>query len=93
MSSVNLYFKALFDLDPVFNRFTKLDKNVDLVKHVLGMQDPLMAQSMYIFKQPKIGGHVSIHQDNTFINTKPLSTAALWFALDDVTLENGCLWV
>lgn len=57
------------------------------------MKEPIIPQSMYIFKQPKVGGHVSIHQDNTFVNTKPLSCHALWFAIEDVTLENGCLWV
>lgn len=36
---------------------------------------------------------VSIHQDSTFINTKPLSCVGLWWALEDVTIENGCLWV
>jgi hypothetical protein len=83
----------------------------------LGMKDPVIPQSMYIFKQPHIGGYgihpllfyfpslielfdeisnelsVSIHQDSTFVNTKPLTCNALWFALEDVTMENGCLWV
>jgi len=57
------------------------------------MSDPVVAQSMYIFKQPRIGGKVATHQDSTFVNTKPLSCQALWFALEDVTMDNGCLWV
>ncbi len=28
-----------------------------------------------------------------FINTKPLSCMAFWFAVEEVTMENGCLWV
>jgi len=72
-------------------QFTFDSSICSLVKS-LGMRDPLLAQSMYIFKQPKIGGYVSVHQDNTFVNTKPLSCMALWFAVDDVSLENGCLW-
>ncbi len=47
---------------------------------------------MYIFKQPKIGGEVSCHQDNTFLYTEPQDIAGLWFALEDATIENGCLW-
>eukprot|EP01116_Phalansterium_solitarium_P021069 TRINITY_DN6421_c0_g1_i1.p2 TRINITY_DN6421_c0_g1~~TRINITY_DN6421_c0_g1_i1.p2 ORF type:complete len:191 (-),score=58.55 TRINITY_DN6421_c0_g1_i1:4-576(-) len=57
------------------------------------MRDPLVAQTMYIFKNPGIGGEVNVHQDSTFINTRPMTCQALWFALDDVTAENGCLWV
>jgi phytanoyl-CoA hydroxylase len=46
---------------------------------------------MYIFKQPHIGGEVSCHQDSTFIYTEPFDLAGLWFALEDATIENGCL--
>jgi phytanoyl-CoA hydroxylase len=47
---------------------------------------------MYIFKQPGIGGEVSCHQDSTFLYTTPMSVIGLWFAVEDATLENGCLW-
>ena len=56
------------------------------------MADPLLLQSMYIFKQPHIGGEVNCHQDSTFLYTEPLSVIGFWFALEDATLENGCLW-
>ena len=48
---------------------------------------------MYIFKQPNIGGEVTCHQDATFLYTEPLRMVGLWFALEDATIENGCLWV
>jgi phytanoyl-CoA hydroxylase len=47
---------------------------------------------MYIFKQPGIGGEVSCHQDATFLFTEPPMLAGLWFALEDATVDNGCLW-
>ena len=47
---------------------------------------------MYIFKQPIIGGEVTCHQDSTFLYTDPMSCIGFWFALEDATLENGCLW-
>ena len=47
---------------------------------------------MYIFKQPSIGGEVTCHQDSTFLYTDPMSCVGFWFALEDATLENGCLW-
>ncbi len=46
---------------------------------------------MYIFKQPRIGGEVTCHQDAAFLHTEPQSVIGLWFALEDATLENGCL--
>ena len=48
---------------------------------------------MYIFKQPGIGGEVGWHQDATFFETEPISVTSFWFALEDATLSNGCLWV
>lgn len=36
---------------------------------------------------------MSCHQDSTFLYTEPTQIAGLWFALEDATVENGCLWV
>jgi len=47
---------------------------------------------MYIFKQPFIGGEVTAHQDHTFLWTDPPSAMGLWFALENATVDNGCLW-
>jgi phytanoyl-CoA hydroxylase len=56
------------------------------------MMDPLAVQSMAIFKQPGIGGEVGCHQDACFLYTEPLSVTGFWIALEDATLDNGCLW-
>ena len=90
--SINKIGHALHDLDPVFNRFSRSPK-VQEVANDLGMKHPALLQSMYIFKQPNIGGEVSCHQDSTFLYTEPIDIAGLWFALEDATIENGCLWV
>ncbi len=50
-------------------------------------------QTIYIFKQPGIGGEVRWHQDATFFDSTPISVTTFWFALEDATLDNGCLWV
>ena len=60
----------------------------------LGYEDPVVPQSMYIFKQARVGGEVTSHQDSTFLYTTPRQTClGLWLALDDATVENGCLWI
>jgi len=50
---------ALHDLDPAFRTFSRSEKVADLLKS-LGYKRPLPVQSMYIFKQPKIGGEVRV---------------------------------
>ena len=89
--SINKIGHALHDLDPVFSEFSKTPEIKALVGD-LRIESPLLLQSMYIFKQPKIGGEVTCHQDSTFLYTEPQDIAGLWFALEDATIENGCLW-
>jgi len=89
--SINKIGHALHDLDPLFARFSRSDK-VKEVATAVGLEDSLLIQSMYIFKQPNIGGEVTCHQDSTFLYTNPIDIVGLWFALEDATMENGCLW-
>ena len=88
---VNKIGHALHDLDPVFERFSR---NPDLaeVAEDIGFASPLLLQSMYILKAPHVGGEVTLHTDHTFLWTEPRSVTGFWFALEDATLENGCLW-
>jgi phytanoyl-CoA hydroxylase len=88
--SINKVGHALHDLDPVFEGFSRQPALAALVAE-LGVAEPLLLQSMYIFKQPRIGGAVGCHQDATFLMTEPPSVVGLWFALEDATPENGCL--
>ena len=89
--SINKIGHALHDLDPVFDRFSRNERVKELAR-ALGLENPYLLQSMYIFKQPNIGGEVTCHQDSTFLYTEPIDIAGLWFALEDATIENGCLW-
>ena len=89
--SINKIGHALHELDPEFSSFSRTPAIRKLVDD-LAIKNPLLLQSMYIFKQPQIGGEVTCHQDSTFLYTEPFDMAGLWFALEDATLENGCLW-
>ena len=89
---VNKIGHALHDLDKKFIKFSK-NEDLDKIAKAIGFKDPLLLQSMYIFKQPKIGGEVVCHQDSTFLITEPESTVGFWFALEDANRENGCLQV
>lgn len=89
--SINKVGHALHELDPVFKGFSSSEKCSGLLSS-LGYKKPVIIQSMYIFKQPGIGGEVVPHQDNSFLYTEPTTCTGMWLALEDATLLNGCLW-
>jgi phytanoyl-CoA hydroxylase len=89
--SMNKIGHALHDLDPVFNAFSRSAQMKELAE-ALGLQQYVIIQSMLILKHAKIGGVVDVHQDATFLYTEPNSCIGFWFALEDATIENGCLW-
>ncbi len=88
--SLNKMGHAMHDLDPVFDEFSRTPSLAAAVES-LGYRDPGILQSMYIFKPARIGGEVTCHQDSTFLYTEPESCIGFWFALEDATLENGCM--
>ena len=89
--SINKIGHALHDLNSEFERFTYTPQLAGVAVDI-GMADALALQSMYIFKQPHIGGEVGCHQDATFLYTDPITVTGFWFAIEDATLENGCMW-
>jgi phytanoyl-CoA hydroxylase len=89
--ALNKIGHALHDLDPVFAAFLRTPALSALAAD-LGLRRPVLLQSMVIFKPPHIGGEVIGHQDATYLYTEPVSVVGLWFALEDATLDNGCLW-
>ncbi len=88
--SLNKMGHAMHDLDPVFDAFSRTEMLAAAVDS-LGYQDPVLLQSMYIFKPPRIGGEVYCHQDSTFLYTEPESCTGFWFALEDATIDNSCM--
>jgi phytanoyl-CoA hydroxylase len=90
--SINKIGHAMHDRDPVFEAFSR-GPALHALAQDLGLTTPQIWQSMYIFKQPGIGGEVGWHQDATFFHSDPITVTTFWFALEDATLNNGCLWV
>ena len=88
--AVNKLGHAMHDLDPLFNAFSR-GPALQAVADGIGLTDPKLLQSMYIFKQPGIGGEVMCHQDSTYLNTRPESVVGFWFAIEDAHRGNGCL--
>ncbi|OXB72173.1 UNVERIFIED_CONTAM: hypothetical protein H355_000890 [Colinus virginianus] len=94
--SVSKIGHALHAHDPIFKQITHSSKVQELGRK-LGLERPVVVQSMYIFKAqtptPLLLTAVTPHQDATFLHTEPLGRVlGFWIALEDATLENGCLW-
>jgi len=90
--SINKIGHALHVLSPEFKAFSQASIIAELAED-LGLAAPEIRQSMYIFKQPKIGGVIRWHQDATYFFTAPQSVLTFWFAIEDATIQNGCLQV
>ena len=66
-------------------------KIVDALVSVIGPNVKAMQSMLFIKSEGKPGQ--AWHQDEFFIPTRDRSLTAVWIALDDATIENGCLWV
>jgi len=83
---------AMHDLHPAFESFSYSNVIKTLCREIMLFKQPSIVQSMYIFKNPKIGGEVSPHKDSSFLITDPLSVCGVWMSLDEASKENGCMW-
>ncbi|RCK65988.1 Phytanoyl-CoA dioxygenase domain-containing protein 1 [Candida viswanathii] len=94
--AINKIGHGLHIHDEVFNKIT-FDPKVQGIARSLSYQDPRVLQSMCIFKQPATvkqderDNAVPPHTDATFLYTQPQSAVGFWYALQDCTMENGCL--
>lgn len=64
---------------------------VDALVRVVGPNVKAMQSMLFVKSEGKPGQ--AWHQDEFFIPTRDRSLTAVWIALDDATIENGCLWV
>lgn len=59
----------------------------------LGYCTPRVTQSQLVAKSAGVGGEIVPHQDGRVSFTNPPSGLTFWYALEDTTVENGCLSV
>jgi phytanoyl-CoA hydroxylase len=90
--AINKIGHAMHDLVPEFTAFCRQQIFTQCL-NAIGYQSPVLWQSMYIFKQARIGGEVRWHQDASYLISEPASLVGFWIALEDAHKENGCLWV
>ncbi len=79
--------------DAVFQRLVEWPRIRGFLSELIG-QDMVLKDVMALSKPPFIGSEKPWHQDNAYFNWLPLDwVGTVWIALDDATVENGCMHV
>ena len=87
-------------ISPVIKRYTAHARIAAVLGRIVGahLKEGLWdgavkcMQSMFFAKPPGKPGQ-AWHQDEVYIPTRDRSLCGAWIAIDDATLDNGCLWV
>lgn len=77
--------------DAVFFQHAGHARILDVVASLIGGDIKLYESQC--FMKPPGGVEKPHHQDSAYFPIEPPDLVTCWTALDDVTLENGCLWV
>jgi phytanoyl-CoA hydroxylase len=78
-------------LSPRFREALALPGIVEVLTRLIGPNVKCMQSMLFIKRAGKPGQ--AWHQDEDFIPTRDRSLTAAWIALDNATVDNGCLWV
>ena len=76
---------------PVFRMLINDSRLLDMVEGLLG-PDLRLIHYQGLYKPARTGGEVGWHQDNRYFDVAENRTVSVWLALDDATVENGCMW-
>jgi len=74
-----------------FDEFAHQSQVIDLVRTLVNGEPVLMAVELFA-KPARVGSAVPYHQDNGYFNLTPPDALTIWLALDDSTVENGCVY-
>jgi ectoine hydroxylase-related dioxygenase (phytanoyl-CoA dioxygenase family) len=84
------YCPAVLSYDEGFLDFCKNEIILNFIEQLIGPNFALWNSSF--FAKPAINGHATPwHQDGQYWPIRPLATCTVWLAIDDATIENGCL--
>lgn len=92
LDSTNKIGHGLHLKNNVFRNFSFAEEVKSLMRE-FGYKGVDIVQSMIIFKNPKFGGEVRAHQDQTYLYSYPSTIKGLWIPLEESKLKNGCLWI
>ena len=78
---------------PLFDELIRDARVLDRVEQLIGPNIKL-AVCQGLYKPPRTGGEIPWHQDDfTLRASKENAVVTCWVAIDDATVDNGCMWV
>lgn len=77
--------------DEVFMSHAANPRILDIVELLIGPDIKLFGSQC--FMKPPGGIPKPYHQDSAYFTIEPRELVTCWTALDDATIDNGCLWV
>lgn len=84
-------FSELVPIEPAFRAHAEDPALLDMVEDLIGAPISLYADQA-LLKPPLVGSAKLPHQDNAYFRVDPASAViTCWCALDDATIENGCM--
>lgn len=78
-------------ISPAIYQYLKYEGIVNVLSGIVSPNVKCM-QSMLFVKGPGKAGQ-AWHQDEYYIPTRDCSLVGAWIAIDDATVDNGCLWI
>ncbi len=78
-------------ISSVMKRYLATPRMVEVLTDIIGPNVKCMQSMLFIKATGKPGQ--AWHQDEDFIPTRDRSLVGGWIAMDDATVENGCLWL
>jgi ectoine hydroxylase-related dioxygenase (phytanoyl-CoA dioxygenase family) len=79
--------------DPEVQRFACQEKFALLAVELLETPNTQLYWDQTVYKRPEASRDFPWHQDNGYVPTEPVHYLTCWLALEETTIENGCIWV
>ena len=94
IDEISMYIRKFFNLEhasPLIEHIVHSHPVTQSILRILLGDEPVLFQSMALLKPPG-GVEKPWHQDNAYFSTgNPNGIIGTWIALDDATVENGCM--
>lgn len=86
------FTQHLAEQDAAIMQFVSQEKILDLAVNILG-PDVSLYWDQAVYKKPETQRDFPWHQDNGYAPVDPEAYLTCWLALEDVSVQNGCVWV
>jgi non-heme Fe2+,alpha-ketoglutarate-dependent halogenase len=77
---------------PLFDQIAHHPRILDIIESLIG-PNILVAGTTLFIKEPEQRGFISWHQDARYNGLRPYNWVTAWLALNEVTTENGCMYM